>query len=157
MDRNEQKALDVAADYRDMAALCTSIKPILQTFDGKCYNCKLKKALQEVGRIYCNKNRYIEIFSWTERTRIYATLAAAPLDEALQDGKRLNAAALIADCNLQREKYLKKSYAIEAFLPHVDEYMERFAALKRAVDALRNEVPREHQEIYDLRYRLINY
>lgn len=156
-DSRRQSALDLIQDYRDIADLCAAVKSIIQAFDGKIYNCRVERALQELGNIHCEKKRYLAIYTWTKRKRLYVTLCSAPLEDALQDGKRLNADALLEDCNLQRAKYLQKAYDIVACLPHVEEYRERFSALERAFDALRNEIPRDVQEIFHLSYHLTNY
>lgn len=69
--------------YKAAADLCGRLRPILERFDGKVYNCKLDKALKDLGRVYAEKHdNYVRIYAYFVSGYNGITLAQCTLDES---------------------------------------------------------------------------
>ena len=56
-----------AAAHREAAALFPAIRKTFESFDGKVFNCRLEKALQEATgrRVFVRKDSYsLEVYAW---------------------------------------------------------------------------------------------
>lgn len=160
----EQKAEEVKKrieGYRSAAQYYITIKSVLEKFDGKVFNCKLEKALQEATglHIYANKRyRNLEIYFYnsqcSNRTMSFVGL---DLDTALTDGKRINAKAIIDDLLRNCQDFQKRAYRLEMQMKQVDAVRERVKQLESALHALTSPLDYELKEIYSLNYTLRNY
>ena len=111
--------------YREAAALFPVVKKIVQSFDGKCLNCRLEKALQEATEkhIYVSKRyRFLEIEYYPMHHGAHSqTIARISLDK-LPDGKRIPAELIIESLHEQRVKFLKSAANLEMDIEKIDMY-----------------------------------
>ena len=144
--------MKAAEANREAAALFPQLRKTFEEFDGKVFNCRLEKALQEATgrRVYVKKDSYkIEVYTYIDDhsgSRWY-TLAFVKNDE-LKDGKRIPAAAFISSAREARERYLQNAAAM-------DDAAERGPEIKRQIEYfieqannLVNALPYSAQEIY---------
>ena len=102
-EQDKRVKTEVAA-RREAAAAFPFIRPVLQQFNGKVYNCRFEKALQEAaegkapGRVYARKDDYWVTVNYYPSTGHVGTAYGLTLcqmkTEALIDGKRLDGKAL---------------------------------------------------------------
>lgn len=140
--------------YRDAAALFPAIRATAEAFDGKVYNCRFEKALRDnSGAWICTEKRYkwMEIYIYDHGSRIL--LASVGLD-CLPDGKRIPADLIIESAREKREGLLKRAADLEAVPAKAQTLQAQFKKLSDMVDALRDSIPYEAQDIYRLGYRV---
>lgn len=106
-----------AAAHREAAALFPAIRKTFESFDGKVFNCRLEKALQEATgrRVFVRKDSYsLEVYAWFSdyRGSSHYTLAHIQV-EKLIDGKRIPAALLVESARGYREKHLQEAAALD--------------------------------------------
>ena len=150
---------DLIADLRETADLYPVIAKVLQAYDGKVFNCRLQKALQDAtgARIFAEKKtKFIEIYIYTSRQRECRTLATLSID-AMQDGKRINAAAFIEDARERRAKHLQRAAQIAQQVQQAQQIKDQVLQLQKALQAITEPLAWEVREIYGLNYRITNY
>lgn len=158
----EEKAAAVTArikEYNKAASILPELVKVLKAFDGKVYNCRLEKALQEALkiRVYVKKTDYnIDIHYYGEDNQ-WITLACAKLADALKDGKRINSAAFIEDAEKRRNEFLKRACRIEVQAPQVEEIKKRVKQLEKILDALTGSLDYDLRDIYGIHYQIRNY
>ena len=153
-EEQEQAALKVIEKHRTAAGLCVKCKPVIEQFDGKMYNIRLERAFherEELTRVYselCGKN--IDIYCCIGHSYERIQLANLPQAEAFTGNKRINSAAIIGALNNCREEHLKRAYEAENALKQIDNTLRRMEELKQQVNKLRDSIPYEIRDIYDL-------
>lgn len=154
-EERDKEAMKHIKALKECAGLFALIKPVLQDFDGKCFNCRLEKALQDrTGkRIYAKKQyRYIYIYTY-DRINQQRTLAQIALDE-MPDEKRIPAEKLIASAREKRESFLKEANEIKKTMENAEmikaQMMQLEKALKNLSDSVKSYTARE---IYGLNIR----
>ena len=137
--------------YRKAANFAPAIIKVLQAFNGKCFNCKLEKALQdETGEhITARKHWHNIVIEYYERGDTF-TLASCKIEELI-DGKRIDGDLLIKSATERRESHLKKAYELENAFNNMDDIMIKLNQLKQAFSGLMKDIPYEAQDVYRLK------
>lgn len=156
-----QKRID---GYRAAAAAFPTIRKTLESFSGKVYNIKLDRALKEAisdaGHIYVEKKyNHISIEYSPKNCNNWHCLAWLSEADALPDGKRLDAGAMIESAKEKRADLLKEAFELEEAAKHADEIREQLEAWTKTLEKILDPVPREAREIFKLtvRSRLYSY
>lgn len=141
-----------AAAHREAAGLFPAIRRVFEQFDGKVFNCRLEKALQEATgrRVYVKKDDYkIEIYTYMDdyRGSSWYTLAFLKND-ALADGKRIPAAAFIDSARNYRENHLKEAAKLDDAGEAAPEIKKQVDYFIEQANRLVNSLPYPVQEMY---------
>ena len=156
----KQKAAKAYSDgYRNAAGLYAAIKPVIESFDGKVYNCRFEKALQQIPgqKIYTEKRHTkINIYTYTQPGNRCVTLARQDIKE---DDKRprICAADLLDDARETRASLLKRAAGIDAVRENAESIKRQINELQKALAGIINKYDYEGLDIYDLRYYLRTY
>lgn len=162
----DRKAHEKICFYREVASYYPVIRKIAQKFDGKVYNCRFEKALQEAldehlqthgdtrehsqPRIYCSKR-----YKWVE-IEIYIgglnCCVASMKIEDLTDGKRIPAEIIIESARTKRESFLKSASNLERDISMIDEYKKQFNYLTGIINHLNGLLTWETRDIYNMNY-----
>ena len=160
MDKNGYKKTELLiSEYREAAALTRQIIPVIKTFDNKCYNVRLEKAIQEKtkARVYCNKRYTIfEIYIYNN-TYNQITLCNIQQADAFTDGKRINAAAIIEGLNKKYQELLKRAYDLENELHQVELYAAALESLKDQIEKITRNMSYQIKDNFDLNYRVTRH
>ena len=126
------------------------IKKVIQEFDGKVYNCRLDKAIQEAaaaydldhfidrgnrGGVYCHitYGKYIEICAYQGSS----TFDFFYMDKKdLKDGKRIDAAVWLENVNRHYAKLMQDITGLERDLETIDDVLTKLEILKSQIKAL---------------------
>lgn len=146
--------IKTAEANREAAALFPQLRKTFEEFNGKVFNCRLEKALQEATgrRVYVKKDNYrIEIYTFIEdhHGNSWYTLAFVKSD-VLTDGKRIPAAAFIDSAREYREKHLKDAAALEDAAERGPEIKRQIEYFIEQANKLVNAIPYSVQEIYNV-------
>ena len=145
------------AEYRAAAGLFPVIRKVLEQFDGKVFNCRLEKALQDATgrRLYVKKDSYrLEIYYYGDTYSSgssWISLAMIPVD-SLADGKRIPAALLIDSARKQREKHLKDAAALEESAGKIHEVKNQIKYFIEQANKLSGVLPYELRDVYGIKY-----
>lgn len=143
-----------ATAYRNAAGLFPAVRKTAETFDGKVYNCRFEKALQEAtgSRVFAAKRyKWIEIYIYEDGRQI--TLAQIAQD-ALKDGKRIPADMIIESAREHRESLLKRATELETAIEKVPDIRRQIETLSGMICQLRDSIPYEVRDVYRLDYRI---
>lgn len=158
-----ERAAQAVAGRREAAATFPLVREVVRRFDGKVFNCRFEKALQEAlqgaapGHVYVNKNDY-----WlTVRYHAHATpgynypftLCQLRASE-MPDGKRLDGKALYESLTACRAALLREAAAIEEQAAKADEYREQIEQMKRTLEHLTGSITITVRDIFNLNYRM---
>ena len=144
-------------EYRAAAGLFPAIRKVLEQFDGKVFNCRLEKALQEATgrRLYVKKDGYrVEIYYYGDTYSggcSWISLAMIPVD-SLTDGKRIPAALLIDSARKQREEHLKDAAALEENAGKIPEVKKQIKYFIEQANKLAQALPSELRDVYGIKY-----
>lgn len=153
-DRKSQiKACETYSQRRRQAAgLYPIISKVLRDFDGKIYNVRLERALQEAAQpehIYCQKRyKFIEIYAYIGTDTF--TLCQINQDD-LTDGKRIPAEKMIESAQERRENLLKEAAKMDYFAANIDGIKEQLNDLKKAYNAILENIPYTAQDILNVK------
>ena len=141
-----------AAAHREAADLFPAIRKVFEAFDGKVFNCRLEKALQEATgrRVFVKKSDYsIEVYIYLDdyRGNSWYTLAFVKCEE-LKDGKRIPAAAFIDSARSRREKHLQEAAQMEAAPDTVPEMVQHIKYFIDQANRLIDSLPYSVREMY---------
>ncbi len=154
--RSEQdkEADSLIKAYRDAAGLLPIIRKVLVQFDGKVFNCRLEKALQEASGQYIHaKMEYKNLRLYTYYRWQYITLAECPISE-MKDGKRINADKLIESATERRTGLLQTAADIERTKARADEINAQIAQIEKLLDSVTANICSEAKSIYGLYARV---
>lgn len=156
MKSNEDRAREYAQELREAAKICTQIKPVLERFDGKVYNIRIERALQEIARVYReHSGDYIVFYTYIGKTyNNRHVIMRVKRSDGLRDGKRIRADKFIEATNECRQELLKKAYTIDATLPQMPEVLQQIEALKKQLNAVSDSLPYMIRDIYKIHYRI---
>lgn len=144
--------LRTAAAHREAADLFPAIRKVFEQFDGKVFNCRLEKALQESTgkRIYvCKRDYLIEVYIYLDSYRGNTQYTLATLKpEELKDGKRIPAAVLIKSARERRETHLKEAAALEAAPDTVPEIVQHIQYFITQANKLVDSLPYSVRDMY---------
>lgn len=153
---------------RNAAAFYPVIRNVIQSFDGKVFNCRLEKAMQEAvnnsfGMKEIDGNKYpkhsviikkehgkIRVYIWEHGDCI--TLCYSD-----QEDKRINAEKMIASAKEQREELLRSAAEMQMDLENLDKYIEQIEYLKKTFETISDSLNWRTRSVCDLHYRIINY
>lgn len=141
-----------AAAHREAAALFPAIRKTFETFDGKVFNCRLEKALQEATgrRVFVRKDSYsLEVYAWFNdyRGSSHYTLAYIKAGD-LVDGKRIPAALLIESARANREKHLQEAAALDIAPDTVPTTAQHIKYFMEQANKLVDTLPYSVRELY---------
>jgi hypothetical protein len=150
---------------RRAAAVFPHLRNVLESFDGKVFNCRLQNKLREDGNYWIvelkRNERYGDYLNITfspknfsGRTTWFSVLGVNMKDCEGWDGKRIPAAALIQNARENREKLLKEAAAIESMIERAPELEKQIKYFKKQIEALVDSIPYTAQLIYNLGYRV---
>lgn len=146
-------------DYKITAGLFPLVRHVVDKFDGKVFNCRFEKALQETlgfpdVRIYAKKDSYnLSVYWYSKNCNNYMTIASVLIKE-LEDKKRINAEKLLESARNIREKNLKHAVDLERELPNVELYQARINEIRKQLSNLVDGLPYELADTFGLRARV---
>lgn len=153
----DRAARNIIADKREMAALFAAIRPIIQDFDGRVYNCRFDRALKEIiteKHIYSSKKyNHLYIEAHGSNSNRWYTLASIRLDE-LTDGKRIPADLFIQSAREYREKWLKEAASLERNIDSIDTIQQQIKIISAQLNALLQPLDYTTRDIYGLNARI---
>lgn len=146
--------LNTAKAHREAAALFPQIRKVFESFDGKVYNCRLEKALQESTgrRIYTQKTGYtLSVYLYLPDYRGNSEYTIAVIKTAeLVDGKRIPAAALIESARQHREEHLQQAALLESAPDTMPETAQRIRYFIDQANKLIDSLPYSVREMYGI-------
>ena len=136
-----------------------SLKKVIQSFDGKCLNCRLEKALREATDKYIcvsKSCRSLVIEYYPDRPGTHSqTIARISLDK-LPEGKRIPSELIIESLHEKRIELLKSASNLEKDMENIDMYEQQFEYYKKQIDKLRESMNTETRYLYHLSYYVQN-
>lgn len=144
-----------AAAHRSAADLFPVIRKVFEQFDGKVYNCRFEKALQEAApdnRVYVHKREYaIEVYTYQNDYRgdsIYMLAYVSTKD--LKDGKRIPADKLIESARECRESHLKDAAVLDSAPETAPEMVKQINYFLNQANKIIESLPYDIQEMYHI-------
>ena len=153
------KIRELAEEYRNAAELFPIIRPVIESFDGKVFNCRLDKALRELfektGRYICARREYgalkIYYYETTYHGSAQFMLASIP-ESKLPEGKRIPAADLINSAREQRESNLKVAASLDENIAVMQTTKKQIEYLVSQINRIVDPLPSAIQDIYGFRH-----
>ncbi len=146
-----------AASYREAANLFPIIRKVINQFDGKCFNCRFEKALQEASgkRIYVKKeyDRFLCIYTYSKNSYNQITLANINLAD-MPDGKRIPGDLLIESAKDRYSRLLSNAAELESMIEKVDLIETQLKYFKSQIERIVSTIPYEARDIYNLNYHV---
>lgn len=155
-EEQNKAAENLISDYEYLATLYRELVPVLERFDGKVFNCRLEKAIQEATkkRIYCRNNGHcIDVYAYTPNFNQMRTICAVKTPE----NKRIIADEWMQNARERREGFLKAAEQLRQAMPRIDTIKEQIKQLTKALDGITGGLSYEIQDIYGLHYHIRNY
>ena len=157
----ETAAKRLAEDHREAARLFTEIRPVIESFDGKMFNCRFEKALQDhTGRrVYCKKEneKWIIIYYYSKNFNQYMTLAGLKTEDLIE-GKRINAARFLESGRERYTEHLQKAASLKEAIEKAPEIERQILELAKMIKVLSSQIDSyEARDIFDLNYRITTY
>ena len=157
--------------YRAAAAAFPIVRGVLESFNGKVFNCKIEKALKAAfdgsGFIYIRKQgtgeyEYIEInFSNTGNGSRWNNILWIKAAEALQDGKRLNASACVEALRNKRAELLHNAFVLEEAARNAESIRGELESIKadlqKKLIAILGPYSSEARDLFGLDFEYRNY
>lgn len=155
------RAKSKAEYHRKAAALFPAVRKVVEKFDGKVYNCRFDKAMQDLGteeqHIYCYKQsgRWVNVYIYGAHgyNDQYTVLS---LDLEKMENKRIVAEKVIEEMREKRADHLKRANELENSAEKVKRIKDRMEEIDREVSAMMKSVSYEVQDVYSMNYRLMN-
>ena len=160
-EAKETAAKRLAEDHREAARLFAEIRPVIESFDGKVFNCRFEKALQDhTGRrVFCRKEneKWIIIYYYSNNFNQYMTIAGLKTED-LTEGKRINAARFLESGRERYTEHLQKAASLEEAITTAPEIKKQIAELIKMINTLSAKIDSyEARDIFELNYRIITY
>ena len=158
--QDKQAQMEVEA-RREAAAAFPFIRPVLQRFNGKVYNCRFEKALKEAaegktpGRVYARKDGYWVTVNYYPSMGnpghcIYGLTLCQMKTEALIDGKRLDGKALDDSLKERRAALLREAAEIEEQAQQAELFQKRIDEAERLLKSVTDGINETVKDIYGL-------
>lgn len=150
-DQQDAAARRYIDTRRQAAALYPMIAEVVRAFDGKVYNCRFERALQERtgARIICHKyTKGIGAYIYEHGEQI--TLCWFNIED-MTDGKRIPAAKVLEDARDRRQTLLQDAASMERTMQEVDAIKTDLRHLQDMHDAILRRVPYSAKDIYDIK------
>lgn len=154
-DREKEIAKKIRA-CREMSTLFPIIRDVAEAFDGKVFNCRFEKALQEIRpRMYAQKRyQWLEITAFPNEPGCGEyTLAQIKLSD-MPDGKRIPADLIIDAARRKRESLLQQAAQMERDASEAEEKRRQLEYFKSQLEKVRDSICYEVRDIYNLDYRV---
>lgn len=168
-DKEKQDAaiMNRAESYRAAAAVFPHLRKVLESFDGKVFNCRLEKALREDGNYWTvelkRNDNYGDMFvisfcragvysSNNFKSVVYCNLGSRADNKTPWDGKRIPAAVLIESARKTRETFLKSAADLEAMTERAPELEKQLKYFSSQIENIVKGIPCEARDVYDLGY-----
>lgn len=164
----ELTRLDIK-NYKKAIEKAENLKAVINSFNGKVYNKRLSDELNKDGYKYrFDKNEYYLLVSYiveenhvaspSEHGCAYTShdtisLCHLNVNEALVDGKRINAEAINASIDNSISNLNKRIESLEQQLEVIDTLIEKRAELMTAIDSFNNSLTSEIDENFSLRIK----
>jgi len=155
-EQREKAVQERAEAYRAAADLFPIVRKTAEEFDGKMFNCRFEKALQEkYRRIFVTRRyEYIEITAYPG-TKGNTLITLVHLNQSdLIDGKRVPGKLIIERAREKREELLKAAAKMEHDAADAEEKRRQLDYLKNQIDSIRDSICYEIQDLYGLCYRV---
>lgn len=132
------------------------IKKVVQQFDGKCYNCKLDKAIEEATKgigavnVYAGTerdNHYIYIRAYVDHESKYLFYMSK---DQLKDGKRIDASKWFEYLNAEYGRTLQEIHQMESDLVTIDDTLKKVEMLKKQIEVLIDPLSWEVRDAYNI-------
>lgn len=149
------------AIYREAASFYQDLRKVFTDFDGKVFNCRLQKALneqihgKEIRHVFAEK-RYQNLNIGFYHHGNQITLATVTENE-MPDGKRIPGSKLIESAQSKREYLLKQAADIERYSEQVPAIKQQIEYLDKQLENIVNKIPYEVRDIYGLNYHVRRY
>lgn len=157
-----EEAQKEADALRFAASQICKVKKVVLAFDGKIYNCKFDKAIQELSEnktmFYCHSSYgwlYLECHTLQNKTITLLTTKAAEKEkekDCFTEKKRIKAENMIDLLNSKYGECLKRATEIENSMQTLDQKLQQIAQLKKAINHIVSEIPSEVTNIYGMKY-----
>jgi uncharacterized protein YqfA (UPF0365 family) len=145
----------IIREHRQAAAAFPRLKKVVTAFDGKAFNCRLEKALNEdpdQERIYVSKRyKWLEFHTYHNGTQY--TIAAIKLED-MPEGKRIPAELIIKSAEEKRIELLRKAAEIEKASEQIDTIKAQVEQLGKILSGIMAAVPYEVKDIYRVGYKI---
>ena len=163
-DAEKQVKKDIEA-YSEVNAILPAVRKVIRDFDGKIFNVRLEKALQEIHpRIYVHK-RYntVEIYMYCQHSNNPMTICSSALPgnsyhdnmkHFIQDNKRINADLALQDMETHRASRLKEIDSWKQFLENREQISVQLEALKKEIDYITDLIPFRMRDYFGIGYRV---
>lgn len=155
-EEREKEIAKLARACREMSSLFPIILDVTEAFDGKVFNCRFEKALQERRpRMYANKRfQWLEISAYPNEPGCGEYILAQIKLSDMPDGKRIPAGLIIDSARKKRENLLQKAAKIERDASEADEKRRQIEYFKSQLEKVRDSICYEVRNIYNLDYRV---
>ena len=148
-------------EYRQAANTFSTLRPVIEQFNGKVYNKRfseaLKQAIGETGYIYAekgNNGRRLWInYSPKGSGYNYRNICNMDFEDATTDGKRINAEAILDNMRETRAELLKKAAELEEVGRHAEEIKAQIEMLENTIKAVLAPLSYEARELYGIKVR----
>lgn len=155
---NAEQKID---EYRQQANIFATVRPVIESYNGKVYNKRfseaLKQAVSESGYIYSEKGangrRFWIHYSPKGHGYNYRTICNMAIDDALTNGKKINAAAILDSMRDTRAELLKKAAELEEVGRHAEEIKAQIEMLENTISAVLAPLSYEARELYEIKVR----
>lgn len=151
----DKAAETLIREYREVASLFPAVRKVFDQFDGKCFNCRVTKALSETaGKRICAERRgaFLDFYHYASGGRCYYVARINSKD--MPDGKRLDGKKLIESASECRSNLLKKAADLERISEQVDSIKDQLRQLEKMVDSIVDPLPYEARDIWNLNAHL---
>lgn len=146
-----------AVAYREAANLFPQIRKVIEDFNGKCFNCRFEKAIQEATgqRVFVKKEyeRFLNIYTYKPHSGEQLTLAHIKLED-MPEGKRIPGDLLIESLKSCRERFLREAADLEGMIEKADFIKEQLQYFKSQIDKIVSTIPYKARDIYHLDYHV---
>ena len=153
---DQDKYIDtLVKENRKAAQLFPSVRKVLENFDGKVYNIRLQRAIQEeTGDHIYTEERYNRVYIYIYGTAGRQYTIAALDREDMEDGKRINAKKMIESAREYRESHLKKAYQLEQQAAQIITIKEQVKQIEQLLKSVTCKLDYEIRDIYGIPSRL---
>lgn len=157
----EQEAIKAKIEeLKATQAVVNEVKAVVQEFDGKVYNCRLKKAITEKTACYAYENGYCADSLVITRTGAssgpFGNVVWAK-KSAFLDGKRINAAKLNAIIDKEAADRQKKIFTLQGELTWIEGVVEGINEQIRLLNKMVDSLSSETLDIYKNRFERCPY
>lgn len=161
---------------KEAAALCDKVAEIIKKFDGKIFNIKLEKALEEAtGKRFSVSKNYLMIdyigqisIQWflddrsvrngeysveyvAETSKYLCNIYKEKFEDAPVQNKRIVAENIIPALQKSKDNFLAKAKELEESIDKVYEWEKRIEEVKQQYNDLYKEIPFEIRDYFGLR------